>query len=258
MMYDPYPHGAPQIPNIYLSMLGTIRIPGDWECYEAQKPSHSPRCFLSYRRTQERRAIRVRDALVGAGIEVEMYDPIKRWSDGPNEIISRIEKHADCVLYLELFARRSPWIRIEQDWAKCLARPVFLHWSDRFLAVTIQRIVRSSLVPRVSFGQHSIITKMDTVFRKHLPAAEVVNSKALKRTSGLTMMRSLDYETPLHDMARAIAEGRLLVIRTIQILVTLLAFAIWWLVPGFVGRFAVPSLVIALLVWRMIRYFRRS
>jgi hypothetical protein len=92
LMFYPYPHGAPQIPRIYLSTLGTIKILGDWECYESRKPGPPPRCFLSYRGIQKQRAIRVRDALIGAGIEVEMYDPINRWKDAPNEISLRIEK----------------------------------------------------------------------------------------------------------------------------------------------------------------------
>lgn len=85
LMFFPYPHGAPQIPKIYLSTMGAIKVPGDWDCYESQKPGHAPICFLSYRGIHKDRAARVRDALMGAGIEVEMYDPINRWNDAPTE-----------------------------------------------------------------------------------------------------------------------------------------------------------------------------
>ena len=96
------------------------------------------------------------------------------------------------------------------------------------------------------------------MFQTHLSSAEVVKSSALKRTSGLTFLRTLGYETPLNDLGRAIAEGQLLLRRTIQVLLALMACIIWWFAPSPAGTIALCSLVIVLLIQRTIKFYRRK
>jgi hypothetical protein len=243
MMSHPYPYGAQWIRWIYVSVAGVIPIPGDRNCSQAPAGGRRPRCFLSYRGVKKARAIRIRDALVDAGIDVEMYDPYDRWADGPYEITERIDQLGDCVLYLELLAGRSRWVRVEKEWATRLGRPVYLHWTDRLLAATVQRIVRSTWMPKRSMGEATKVGEMDAAFR-HVPYDEIRGSKALEPAPGVAMMRPVHYA--LRDFGRAMREGaRLLRYVQVAFAVAAMGLATWLLPPPYSMMLLAGTIVVA-------------